>query len=54
MMGEKKLKRKVTESRGQFKITLPRHLCLAKKIKAGDYLEFLEDRGDIVIRKIED
>lgn len=40
------------DSNNQFKITVPKQLCLAKGWKKGDRLRFeLDEKGDIVIKK---
>ncbi len=40
------------DANGQFKITLPRQIVLAKKWKKGAVLYFeLDDKGDLVVRK---
>jgi hypothetical protein len=36
----------------QFLITIPRTIAQAMRLKKADKLEFLFDRGDVVIRKI--
>jgi bifunctional DNA-binding transcriptional regulator/antitoxin component of YhaV-PrlF toxin-antitoxin module len=40
------------DSNGQFKITLPKPIMLAKKWKKGDEIIIeLDERGDLVLRK---
>ncbi len=40
------------DSNGQFKITLPKQIVLAKRWKKGEVLYFeLDDKGDLVVRK---
>ena len=36
----------------QFLITIPKTIAQAMRLKKADKLEFLFDRGDVVIRKI--
>jgi len=37
---------------GQFLITFPKAIAEAMNLKKGDQIEFLFDKGDIIIRKI--
>ena len=36
---------------GQFLMTLPQGIAGAMRIKKGDKLEFIFDKGDVIIRK---
>ncbi len=37
--------------KGQYLITLPKSIALAMRLRKGDELEFLFDKGDVLIRK---
>ena len=44
---------KVVVNNGQYKLTIPKELALAKGWKAGTVLRFIETRaGDIILREL--
>jgi len=43
---------KIFEAQGQLKITIPKVLAQSVGLRKGDNIEFIVERGEIVIRKI--
>jgi AbrB family looped-hinge helix DNA binding protein len=41
-----------TTKHGQYLITIPKAIGESMRLKKGDKLEFLFDRGDVIIRKV--
>jgi len=37
---------------GQYLITLPKTIAQAMRLKKGDRIEFLFDKGDVLVRKV--
>ena len=37
---------------GQFLITFPKAIAESMRLKKGDKLEFIFDRGDVIVRKV--
>jgi len=37
---------------GQFLTTIPKGIAEAMRLKKGDKIEFIFDRGDVIVRKI--
>ncbi len=36
---------------GQYRITIPNSIALAMELKKGDILEFIFDRGDLILKR---
>lgn len=47
-----KLIRKVMYFKGQYKVTIPKHIAQMMGLRHKDPMEFLLEHGDIVIRKV--
>jgi len=47
-----KLIRNVTYYKGQYKVTIPKHIAQVLGLEHKDPVEFLLEHGDIVIRKV--
>ena len=40
------------QKNGQLRLTIPSAIASATRIKAGDDIEWLFDKGDIIVRKV--
>ncbi len=43
---------KIFEAQGQLKITIPKVLAQSVGLRKGDNIEFITERGELVIRKV--
>ena len=47
-----KSKVNIIDKTGQYVVTIPRAIGQGMRLKKGDYLEWIIDRGDIMVRKV--
>jgi len=52
MSENSKITYKIFEQNGQLKLTLPKVLAQGVGLRKGDNIEFIVERGELVIRKV--